>query len=297
MSNVKNEFLKHIWNLPFVDGYLYASLFFSKYPEENVIRYGAIFVDRHRPHFLLLIEVFNKKPDLSNYNSKKIDGEEVYINYVPNFPMVKDILRGKKERDFTTVSWIKKNKFFTVVSIGKNNDVRSYVREILDSNITIVKNDLFPLFKKYKHIPVSVSEWKLVTMFFWFSTIMDEFANPHQIGHIQGNYRKGKDFLNIELRFGCGCPESIPGLKITNIKNEKEVIISQKKVKKGFNPNEEIFMVYVDEEKKFSIICHDNRTNTLRDEKSMKTLMSKSIDLLNYYYPEFLSQQFSRNLV
>jgi len=297
MSIVKNELLKHIWNLPFIPGYLYGSFFFSKYPEENIIRYGAVFVDRHRPHFLLLTEAFRKKPNLSEHNSKKIDGEEVYFGYVPDFPIVKDVLRGKKEKDFAAASWIKENKIFTVVPIGKHEDVRPYVREVLDSNTTIMKQDLSALFEKYRFIPDSVNEWELVTMFFWFSNLRDERGIIHRIMHVQGNYRKDTNFLNVELRFGCACPEVIPGLRITNLKKEEEVMINQKKVKKGFNPNEEMFINYVDEEKKFSIICHDNGTNTSRDEESLKVLMSKSIDLTNYYYPEFLSQQFMRNLV
>jgi len=292
--SIKNE-LKHIWNLPFVPGYLYGDFFISKYPEEDVIRYGVIFVDEHRPHFLLLCEVFNKISDLSKHKSEKIAEEKVYFGYIPNFPLVRDILRGKKE-NFEIASWIKENEIFTVVPIGKHESVKPYLKEVLDSNTRLIKQDLFPLFEKHKYIPDSINEWNLVTMFFWFSNLRDERGINHRIMHVQGNYKKSTNFLNVELRFGCPCPECLPGLRV-NFKNEEEIVINQKKVKKGFNLNEEMFMNYVDDEKKFSIICHDNGTNTSRDEKSLKLLMSKSIDLTNYYYPEFLFQQFMRNLV
>ena len=295
--NVKDELMKHIWNLPFIPTYLYGNFFVSRYPDENITRYGALFVDPHRPRFLLLIEVFDTPPQLSAHNHEKMEGKKVYYDYVPSFPMIKDILRGKPRDNLGLASWMDKNKIFTVVSVKRDEDVKPYVKDVLESRNTVIREDLIPLFEKYRFLPESANEWKLVTIFFWFTDIRDERGISHRIIHVQGNYKKQTNFLNVELRFCCPCPECLPGLKVVNLKNEGEITIREKRVKRGMNPAEELFLVHINKEKRFSIICHDNATNTSRDEESINILMSKAIELLEFYYPEFLSQRFMMNLV
>jgi len=291
MSAVKDEFLKHIWNLPFVDGYLYGSFFFSKYSGENVIRYGAFYEDQYTPHFFLVIENFQKLPDLSKNKSKKINGKTVYFGYVPDFSIVKSWLKQQFNLvSFGTASWKNENNLITIISLGGEIKVREYAEKVLSSERTVSKHDLSSLFGKYKYLPDSTKDWKLVTMFFGFSAIMDEFSKPHQTRHIQGNYRKGKDFLNIELRFGCTHQVSVSGLQLSNLTNKEEIKIGEEKVIKSFIRNE-LFMNYVNKLKRYSIICHDNEQNATKDEKAMKLLMRKAMDNMKSFYFESIPQE------
>jgi len=153
-----------------------------------------------------------------------------------------------------TASWKNENNLITIINLGGEIKTREYAEKVLSSERTASKHDLSSVFGKYKYLPDSTKDWKLVTIFFGFSAIMDEFSKPHQIRHIQGNYRKGKDFLNIELRL-------------------------------------ELFMNYVNKLKRYSIICHDNEQNVTKDEKAMKLLMRKAMDNMKSFYFESIPKE------
>lgn len=271
MTELKQKFQKHIKNLPDVEGHLFGSIFFNKYTDDQIIRYGSFYTSKEAMNFLLLIEVYPKPKDLSQYKSKQEDDTTIYYGYEPKFGVVPNWDGA--------VTASRKNKIFTLLNISNKQSSEELLKLVLSAEPVEFSEELQLLYELNKYLPDLVDGWELVTMFFWNTSIESE-DSLCWMRHIQGNYTKNGDYLNIEIRYGCKHAVSLKklppeGFVVSDEKTLDNPAISYGKV------GSLTFLYAENTEKMYSVAVHDNARNKGKHEDSLLKLMESVLTKLN----------------
>jgi hypothetical protein len=279
MIHMTDELLARTSRIPSVKGYLYSMFFLNEYPEESILRYGYMFAKDNINEFIITAEEMPELPDLSGYSSEQIGGTKVYFGYLPNFSFLSSNIDQDKDLAKITATYAKDNLLITISLIGKNLDLKKLVAQAISNKIDEHSDERNLRKESLKYLPGSIAGWEFVTTFIWFSEVFDLEGKSHYITHTQGNYRKGEDFINLELRIGCIHEISVRGLALKNLSDIKAVTIAGEKASKGMIADN-LYLYHVNEADRYSIICHDNKPARSRDEPSMSSLFAITLENL-----------------
>jgi len=295
-------FFNHASKIPNLceEGYYFVDFFFNWYGKGHPVRIGCHYsnvnIKYEKPptsEFFLFIENFPERIKISEKESEKVNGKVLH-EYVPDHNYIKNLI----DQGLPFASWMEEKKIFTVVNLlpdiksftdlpdldgkPKGEKMIKFIKLISNSKISLL---YLPLFDVVNYLPTSVKKWKLVTIPFLHSVPIFMSNELHFINEVQGNYKNGEKYLNVNLRLGCRCCPSekmeeslrIPddSLNINEIKiNDKNVLVRKLGLFTHF--------IHQNLEKRYVIGVFNNKTtiNEKKYENEMKCLMSETIKIL-----------------
>ena len=268
MSILKEKFKKHIWNLPKIDGYLFSTIIFNKYPEDSAIRYGSFYSKEGEADFILLIEVYPKPKDMSEYKSEQKD-ITFYYGYKPEFNVVPDWTEA-----ITTTHL---NRVFTILNLTNKEDTEELLKKAVESNPVEINEELNVQYELSNNLPDMIKGWELTTMFFGFSSVNYK-GEQHMVVYCQGNYRKDDDYINVEIRKGC-----IHALQESKLMPEGLILshedFENPSIRKG-KVGEMNYFYSENQMDYYSVAVHDNPINKTKDLDSLYELIEATLELL-----------------
>ncbi len=266
--SVKDLFMQHAKEIPFVEDCLFQQFVFTKNPAEDFFKYAVFYAKDNITSFMLVVEA-GKKADYSGLKSEMIGGKNIHFGYIPSY-------RGIAEFDAEkTASWQEADSVYTAFQMD-GEKLSKTVSQILTSE-PAWKNEKFhaelsSMFGKSEWLP-EISSWPLMTLVFWKTNVMHG-QELHWIEHAQGNYTMEGDFLNVELRFGCLHKGAEEGLRLESELTPRKIGPTQ--IKEG-QINGELFMYHENLTQAFSVISHDNRQNKKKHDADVEKLLIAAI--------------------
>lgn len=270
--SVKEEFLRYTEGIPLVDGFLFERFMFTNYQEEGFLKYAVFYSKDNKISFIQVAEI-GKNPDFTGLKSELIQGRQVHFGYMPPYKGVIELAKGK------TASWQQDGGVITLIQLEEDGALMDILLKVLKSESlrerAELNEELSALFGKSDFLPSFVG-WQLVTLVFWKTNVFDA-ETPHWINHVQGNYVREGDFLNVELRFGCSHPASLTGLKLERKLDSGK--LGAFDIQSGEIKGDS-FLYYENQGFRFSVITHDNSQNKAKHAKELEELLLSAIYLL-----------------
>lgn len=197
-----------------------GDFFVNSYGNKEPLRFGCkysssnIQSSRRSEEYFVIVELFEKIPDIDFFDSEIMGNETLYYGYLTDFQLGKNFV----EQNLNFITIAQGTKLITIFNLKKqyessqsedfpelycftdskkDNKLKEFLRLFLKSKVSMPE---FPIFGLLKYFPVESNKWRLVTVIFYY--VYEELPDANQlIPALQGNYEANGGYLNLSIKF------------------------------------------------------------------------------------------------
>lgn len=229
-------------------------------------------------YFRVHLKIIKSNP--SKLDVKKTVNHIYYFGYRFSSPSIKKLT----VQNLPKIPWLSKEKIltFTMANLGKGTVNNNIIRK----RAFIINRGLF---NRVNFLSEEINDWTLCSIFLWPNVLaVDDSSETHRILHVFGIYKRDKESLNIEIKFGENHSDmkilfrELPANMFDLIKDEKTIINKTANIK-----NKNVFsLISVNKKKRYIIIIHMNKLSKesgINYMKEMEIILAEITLNLKYY--------------